>query len=140
MEYVIIPIVIMAPIIIYLYLELLKSKAQRKQIQKELEESRKLRTIVTDKGLIPIPKKIDPRRDQLEKINEREREGKQFRDLLDRASKESGSSKYDVWYGDNTQCPPLGKSCPMMFYCIPAGQSAVCSACNKTVRSSSPMF
>jgi|GEM_PF-5796237 len=43
MEYIIGPIAVMAPIIVYLYFQLLKSKAQRKEIEKELEESRRIR-------------------------------------------------------------------------------------------------
>jgi len=48
--------------------------------------------------------------------------------------------KPQQWYGSENSCPPKSGSCPLMFYCIPAGQSVECSACGKTVQSSSPMF
>ena len=54
MEYIIGAVAVMAPIIVYLYFQLLKSKAQKKEIEKELRESKRLRKIFTDKGFIKI--------------------------------------------------------------------------------------
>ena len=111
MEYIIGPIAVMAPIIVYLYFQLLKSKAQRKEIEKELEESKELRW-----------KKDFLYPDQT----------KELRDLNELIKKSSNEDK---------SCPPAGGFfCPMMFYAIPTGQSAKCSSCGKVIRSSSPVF
>ncbi len=37
-------------------------------------------------------------------------------------------------------CPPKTGGCPMMFYCIPNGETRVCPACDKLCKGSMIMF
>lgn len=37
-------------------------------------------------------------------------------------------------------CPPRGKTCPMTYMYIPAGQSVICGECNRVCYGSTPVY
>lgn len=147
MEYLIGLSAILASVAVYLYFELLKTRAQGVEIQKELDESRAIResisttttgTVVINRELLPPRRFKDKRQEEIEKRRIQEQEPKAFRDLLSRPREDK--NPFDVWYNSEGKCPPKSGSRPLSHYCIPPGGEIFCSGCQRIIKSASPTF
>jgi len=141
--------------IIYLGVELNKSKKKGKVIEEELAESKAIRQQYEKTKDILKPGEIITHKDTLDEVRKRKFEEEHRRVIENRnaeyersrmlaelwRSKPNNENKgYDRWYNSKNTCPPKSGSCPLSHCVIPAGTSIHCSGCNRDIQSNEPMY